>query len=46
MIVKRTWISVKYGIVGYRKIVHHWQGFYLFGIIPFYLENYKTEYVS
>jgi hypothetical protein len=41
MIVMKLWKTQKYGMRGYEKL---WKGWFLFGIIPLYIENYKTIY--
>lgn len=47
MIVERVWITKKYlkiGVSKYPKSTHYWKGIFLFGIIPLFLSNYRTEY--
>jgi len=49
MIVKRVWIKKRFEkCPGFKTIMQsvtrHYEGWFLFGIIPLYIRNYETTY--
>jgi hypothetical protein len=49
MIVKKLWITKKFenpikGYGGKEMVTRKWEGLFLFGFIPLWIENTSTEY--